>query len=60
MSSIFIFSEECNKTVTVGNLSASNAFCHLDETCNQEDCCITVTELQEHVHVFFIYIYSRV
>ena len=60
MSSLFIFTVECNRTVTVGNLSASDAFCHLDETCNQVDCCITVPELQEHVHVFFIYIYSRV
>ena len=55
---IYIFSEECNSTVTVGNLSTSDAFCHLDETCNQVDCCITVPELQEHVHVFF-YLYFQ-
>ena len=45
MSSLFIFTVECNSTVTVGNLSTSEAFCHLDETCNQVDCCITVAEL---------------
>ena len=42
----------------MGNLSTSNAFCHLDETCNQVDCCITVADLQEHIHVFF-YLYFQ-
>ena len=50
---LFSFTENCDSTIVVGNLSESEAHCHLDKTCNKVDCCITVTELQTNIHIFF-------
>ena len=48
-----LISGDCKTNISVSNLTASDAICNMDSTCNKIECCFSIPDLLTNLRVVF-------